>query len=90
MADSTDIQQLIQVLTVRMDRQKGFNARQEKLNERQAPLNVISLDEAWDMKFDIRELRKEITTVKDVVLKPYDERPKRSEDFMDGFMRKAG
>ncbi len=70
--------------------QEGFNARQEKSNERQDQFNIIFLDEVRDIKLDVRELRKEITTVKDVVLKQYDERLKRLEDFMDGFMRKAG
>ena len=122
MSDSNEFQQLIQVLTTRMDRQEkqqdvtndlllrmltqqeamfqlqqnfhkgqeGFNKRQEGFNERQDQFNIIFLDEIRDIKHEVRDLRKEITTIKDVILKQYDERLKRLEDFMDGFMRKAG
>ncbi|MDQ2794615.1 MAG: hypothetical protein M3Y12_11520 [Bacteroidota bacterium] len=122
MAESSELQQLIQVLTVRMDRQEeqqevtndlllrmltqqeamfqlqqsfqksqeGFNARQEKFNERQEKsnerqdqFNIIFLDEIRGMKKDIKELT-------DVVLKQHEGRLKRLEDFMDGFLRKAG
>lgn len=72
------------------ERQEQFNERQEKFNERQDQFNIIFLDEVRDIKLDVRELRHEITAVKDVTLKQYDERIKRLEDFMDGFMRKAG
>ncbi len=122
MADSNEFQQLIQVLTIRMDRQEkqqevtndlllrmltqqesmfalqqnfqrkqeGFNERQEKFNERQEKsnerqdqFNIIFLDEIRGMKKDIKELA-------DVVLKQHETRLKRLEDFMDGFLRKAG
>ena len=121
MAASSEFQELIQVLTVRMDRQEkqqeitndlllrmlnqqqamfelqqnfqksqeGFNERQEKFNERQDQFNIIFLDEIRDTKHEVRDLRQEITTIRDVMLKQYDERLKRLEDFMDGFMRKA-
>ena len=71
-------------------KQEGFNERQERFNERQDQFNIIFLDEVRDIKLDVRELRKDITTIRDVTLKQYDERLKRLEDFMDGFMRKAG
>jgi hypothetical protein len=122
MADSNDFQQLIQVLTVRMDRQEkqqettndlllrlvnqqeamfnlqqgfqksqeGFNQRQEKFNERQDQFNIIFLEEIRDIKHDVRGLRKDIEILKDVTLKQHDERLKKLEDFMDGFLRKAG
>lgn len=115
MADSNDFQQLIQVLTVRMDRQEKqqevtndlllrmltqqeamfqlqqrFQKGQEGFNERQEKFNIIFLDEVRDIKHKVRDLRQEITVVKDVMLKQYDERLKRLEDFMDGFVRKAG
>ena len=121
MAIISEIQQLVQVLTARMDRQEqqqevtndlllrmlqqqeamfalqqsfqkgqeGFNERQEKFNERQDQFNIIFLDEVRDIKHEVRDLRKDITIIKDVTLKQYDERLKRLEDFMDGFMRKA-
>ena len=69
--------------------QEGFNERQEKFNERQDQFNIIFLDEVRDIKHEVRDLRKDITIIKDVTLKQYDERLKRLEDFMDGFMRKA-
>ena len=115
MADSDDFKQLIQVLTVRMDRQEkqqeitndllqrmltqqeamfnlqqGFQKNQEKFNERQDQFNIIFLDEIRDIKHEVRDLRKEVTTVKDVLLKEYDERLRKLEDFMNGFLRKAG
>lgn len=122
MAASDDIQQLIQVLAGRLDRQEKqqevtndlllrllnqqeamfglhqqfqgkqekfnerqekFNERQEKFNERQEQFDIIFLDEIRGMKKDIRELT-------DVVLKQHEGRLKRLEDFMDGFLRKAG
>ena len=70
--------------------QEGFNGRQEKFNERQDQFNIIFLDEVRDIKLDVRELRKEVVAVKDVVLKQHEGRLKRLEDFMDGFLRKAG
>ena len=117
MAESNDFQQLIKVLTVRMDRQEkqqevtndlllrmlnqqeaifqlqhsfqksqeGFNERQEKFTERQDQSNIIFLDEIRDIKHEVRDLRQEITVIKDVKLKQYDEHPKR----LEGFMRKA-
>ena len=129
MADSSDMQQLIQVLTTRMDRQEQqqdttndlllrmlqqqeamfqlqqsfqrsqegfnerqekFNERQEKFNERQDQYNIMFLDEAHDIKRDVRGLRKDFEILKDVTIKQHDERLKRLEDFMDGFLRKAG
>ena len=63
--------------------QEGFNTRQEKFNERQDQFNIIFLDEIRGMKKDIKELT-------DVVLKQHEGRLKRLEDFMDGFLRKAG
>jgi chromosome segregation ATPase len=65
------------------ERQEQFNARQEQFNERQDQFNILFLDEFRDLKHDIRVLR-------DVTLKQYDERIQRLEDFMNGFMRKAG
>lgn len=65
------------------DRQEKFNERQEKFNERQDQFNIIFLDEIRGMKKDIKELT-------DVVLKQHETRLKRLEDFMDGFLRKAG
>ena len=65
------------------DRQEQFNERQEKFNERQDQFNIIFLDELRDMK-------KEIKTLADVVLKQHETRLKRLEDFMDGVLRKAG
>ena len=64
------------------DRQEKFNERQEKFNERQDQFNIIFLDEIRDMKRDIKELT-------EVVLKQHEGRLKRLEDFMDGFLRKA-
>ena len=64
-------------------RQEEFNMRQEKFNDRQDQFNIIFLDEIRDMKKDIKELA-------EVVLKQHEGRLKRLEDFMDGFMRKAG
>ena len=122
MADSFDMQQLIQMLATRMDRQEeqqnttndlllrmlqqqeamfqlqqsfqrsqeGFNGRLEKANERQDQFNIIFLDEIRDIKHDVRDLKKDIGILKDVTLKQHDERLKRLEDFMDGFLRKAG
>ena len=63
--------------------QEGFNVRQEKFNERQDQFNIIFLDEIRGMKKDIKELT-------EVVLKQHEGRLKRLEDFMDGFLRKAG
>ncbi len=65
------------------ERQEKFNERQEKFNERQDQFNIIFLDELRDMK-------KEIKTLADVVLKQHETRLKRLEDFMDGVLRKAG
>ena len=65
------------------DRQEKFNDRQEKFNERQDQFNIIFLDEIRGMKKDIKELT-------EVVLKQHEARLKRLEDFMDGFLRKAG
>ena len=56
--------------------------RQEKFNERQDQFNSMFLDEIRDMKRDIKELT-------EVVLKQHEGRPKCLEDFMDGFLRKA-
>ena len=64
------------------DRQEKFNERQEKFNERQDQFNSMFLDEIRDMKRDIKELT-------EVVLKQHEGRPKCLEDFMDGFLRKA-
>ena len=72
------------------DRQEAFNKRQEQFNERQDQFNTIFLDEIRDIKLDVRELRKDLTILKDVTLKQYDDRLKKPEDFMDNFMRKAG
>lgn len=129
MADPNEFQQLIQVLTTRMDRQEKqqevtndlllrmltqqesmfalqqnfqrkqegfnerqeesnkrqeeFNKRQEKSNERQDQFNIIFLEE-------IRDMKKEIKTLAEVVLKQHETRLKRLEDFMDGVLRKAG
>lgn len=129
MADQNEFQQLIQVLTTRMDRQEkqqevtndlllrmltqqesmfalqqnfqrkqegfnerqeGFNERQEKFNERQDQFNIIFLDEIRDIKADVRGLKQEVRTLLDVTIKQHDERLKRLENFMDGFLRKAG
>ena len=129
MADSNDFQQLLQVLTVRMDRQEKqqdvtndlllrllqqqealfglhqnfqkdqagfnerqekFNERQEKFNERQDQYNIIFLDEIRDIKHDVRDLKRDIAQLTDVVMKQHDERLRKLEDFMDGFLRKAG
>lgn len=65
------------------DRQEKFNDRQEKFNDRQDQFNIIFLDEIRGMKKDIKELT-------EVVLKQHEARLKRLEDFMDGFLRKAG
>ncbi|AWM33907.1 hypothetical protein [Hymenobacter nivis] len=65
------------------ERQEKFNERQEKFNERQDQFNIIFLDEIRGMKRDIKELT-------DIVLKQHETRLKRLEDFMDGFLRKAG
>ena len=65
------------------DRQEKFNDRQEKFNDRQDQFNIIFLDEIRGMKKDIKELT-------EVVLKQHEARLKRPEDFMDGFLRKAG
>ena len=72
------------------DRQEASNKRQEQFNERQDQFNIIFLDEIRDIKLDVRELRKDLTILKDVTLKQYDDRLKKLEDFMDNFMRKAG
>ena len=64
--------------------------RQEAFNKRQEQFNTIFLDEIRDIKLDVRELRKDLTSLKDVTLKQYDDRLKKPEDFMDNFMRKAG
>ena len=71
------------------ERQEKFNERQEKFNERQDQYNIIFLDEIREIKHDVRDLRKDISVLKDVTLKQHDERLKRLEDFMDNFMRKA-
>jgi chromosome segregation ATPase len=63
-------------------RQEEFNKRQEEFNKRQDEFNIIFLEEIRGMKNDIRTLR-------DITLKQYDERIQRLEDFMNGFMRKA-
>ena len=63
--------------------QEGFNERQEKFNERQDQFNTIFLDEIRGMKKDTKEFT-------DVVLKQHEGHLKRLEDFMDGFLRKAG
>ena len=65
------------------DRQEKFDDRQEKFNDRQDQFNIIFLDEIRGMKKDIKELT-------EVVLKQHEARLKRPEDFMDGFLRKAG
>jgi len=72
------------------DRQEEFNKRQEQFNERQDQYNIIFLDEIRSIKRDVRDLKKDFGVLKDVVLKQHDERPKKLEDFMDGFLRKAG
>ncbi len=72
------------------DRQEAFNERQEKFNERQDQFNIIFLDEIRDIKADVRGLKQEVRTLLDVTIKQHDERLKRLEDFMDGFLRKAG
>ena len=68
----------------------GWTDRQEEFNERQDQYNIIFLDEIRDIKRDVRDLKKDSGVLKDVVLKQHDERPKKLEDFMDGFLRKAG
>ena len=65
------------------ERQEKFNERQEKFNERQDQFNIIFLDE-------IRGMKKELKMLVEVVMTRHEERLKRLEDFMDGFMRKAG
>ena len=65
------------------DRQEKFDDRQEKFNDRQDQFNIIFLDEIRGMKKDIKELT-------EVVLKQHEARLKRLEDFMDGFLRRAG
>ncbi|MFD1467461.1 hypothetical protein ACFQ48_04425 [Hymenobacter caeli] len=72
------------------ERQEKFNERQEKFNERQDQFNIIFLDEIRDIKADVRGLKQEVRTLLDVTIKQHDERLKRLEDFMDGFLRKAG
>ena len=62
---------------------QSFQKRQEGFNERQDQFNIIFLDEVRGMKQGIKELT-------DVVLKQHEARLKRLEDFMDGFLRKAG
>ncbi len=64
-------------------RQESFNDRQEKFNERQDQFNIIFLDE-------IRGLKKDVKMLIEVVMQRHEERLKRLEDFMDGFLRKAG
>jgi hypothetical protein len=65
------------------ERQEKFNDRQEKANERQDQFNIIFLDE-------IRGLKKDVKMLIEVVMQRHEERLKRLEDFMDGFLRKAG
>ena len=72
------------------DRQEEFNKRQEQFNERQDQYNIIFLDEIRDIKHDVRDLRRDVTTLMDVVMKQHDERQRKLENFMDGFLRKAG
>ena len=72
------------------DRQEEFNKRQEQFNERQDQYNIIFLDEIRDIKHDVRDLRRDVTTLMDVVMKQHDERLRKLENFMDGFLRKAG
>ena len=72
------------------DRQEEFNKRQEQSNERQDQYNIIFLDEIRDIKHDVRDLRRDVTTLMDVVMKQHDERLRKLENFMDGFLRKAG
>jgi len=72
------------------ERQEKFNERQEKFNERQDQFNIIFLEETRDMKSSIRLLQQDMRTLLEVTLKQHDERLKRLEDFMDGFLRKAG
>jgi hypothetical protein len=69
---------------------QGFQKKQEAFNERQDQFNVIFLEEIRDIKHDVRGLRNDMEILKDVTLKQHDERLKRPEDFMDGFLRKAG
>ena len=71
-------------------RQEEFNKRQEQSNERQDQYNIIFLDEIRDIKHDVRDLRRDVTTLMDVVMKQHDERLRKLENFMDGFLRKAG
>ena len=63
--------------------QLKFNDRQEKFNDRQDQFNIIFLDE-------IRGLKKDVKLLIEVVMQRHEERLKRLEDFMDGFMRQAG
>ena len=72
------------------DRQDEFNKRQEQFNERQDQYNIIFLDEIRDIKHDVRDLRRDVTTLMEVVMKQHDERLRKLENFMDGFLRKAG
>ena len=72
------------------DRQEEFNKRQDQFNERQDQYNIIFLDEIRDIKHDVRDLRRDVTTLMDVVMKQHDERLRKLENFMDGFLRKAG
>ena len=71
-------------------RQEEFDKRQEQFNERQDQYNIIFLDEIRDIKHDVRDLRRDVTTLMDVVMKQHDERLRKLENFMDGFLRKAG
>ncbi len=70
-------------------RQEKFNERQEKLNaqmlkfmERQDQFNIIFLDE-------IREMRKDLRALSEVVMTQHEGRLKRLEDFMDGLRNAA-
>ena len=72
------------------DRQEEFNKRQEQFNERQDQYNIIFLDEIRDIKHDVHDLRRDVTTLMDVVMKQHDERLRKLDNFMDGFLRKAG
>ena len=69
---------------------QNFQKSQEKFNERQDQFNIIFLDEIRDIKHDVRDVKKEINTLLTLTIKQHDERLKKLEDFMDGFMRKAG
>ena len=92
--DSQQFQQQQSLFNQRLldwtDRQEKFNERQEKFNERQDQFNIIFLEETRDMKSSIRLLQQDMRTLLEVTLKQHDERLKRLEDFMDGFLRKAG